>query len=142
MISKDVQHALRDMADPEIADKSRQFFKTDPGEYGEGDKFLGIRVPEIRKVARKFKSLSLEEIEQLLRTPYHEERLCALIILVNRSKKADPEKKKQFYELYLKNTAYVNNWDLVDTSAEHIVGSYLADRDRSILYKLAKSDDL
>ncbi|WP_445664563.1 DNA alkylation repair protein [Fodinibius sp. AD559] len=137
-----VQEALRKMADPEVAESSTQFFKTGFGEYGEGDRFLGIRVPKVRKVARKFKQLSLEETERLLHSDYHEERLCALIILVNKSKKAEKDELKKVSDLYLDNTEYINNWDLVDTSAEYIVGAYLSDKDRSILYELAKSDNL
>lgn len=138
----DVQKALRKIADPEIAEHSQRFFKTGEGQYGEGDKFLGIRVPNVRKVARKFKQLSLDETEQLLHSDLHEERLCALIILVNKAKKEDDKELKKIYDLYLNNTEYINNWDLVDTSAEHIVGRYLIDKDRTILYELAKSNDL
>lgn len=140
----EVQKALRDLADSEISERSKRFFKTGPGEYGEGDQFLGIRVPKIRKIARRFKELSLSQTERLLHSDFHEERLCALIILVNRSKRAAPQELGEIYQLYLKNTTYINNWNLVDSSAEHIVGRYLAeeDRDRSILYQLAKSDDL
>ncbi len=138
----EVQKTLREIADPEIAKHSTRFFKTDKGEYGEGDQFLGIRVPNVRKIAQKFRQLSLDEIEQLLHSNYHEERLCALIILINKAKKADKEELEKLYQLYLDNTEYINNWDLVDTSAEHIVGNYLADRDHSILPELAKSDSL
>ncbi|MEL7835143.1 DNA alkylation repair protein [Fodinibius sp. Rm-B-1B1-1] len=138
----EVQEALREIADPEIAEHSQRFFKTGPGEYGEDDKFLGIRVPNIRKVAQRFKQLSLGETELLLHSDYHEECLCALIILVNRAKKANSKVKKEIFELYLSNLKYINNWDLVDTSAEHIVGTYLSDNDRSILYQLAKSENL
>lgn len=138
----DVQEALRAIANSETAEDSQRFFKTGPSEYGEGDQFLGIRVPETRKIARRFKELSLREAEQLLHSDFHEERLCTLIIFVNRSKKADPQELEEIYQLYLKNTAYINNWDLVDTSAEHIVGRYLEDNDRAILYELAKSNNL
>lgn len=138
----EVQKALRELADPEISERSKRFFKTGPGEYGEGDHFLGIRVPKIREVARYFKELSLSDAERLLHSKFHEERLCALIILVNQTKKADPKELEKIYQLYLNNTAYINNWDLVDTSAEHIMGRYLADKDRTILYILAKSNDL
>lgn len=137
-----VVHSLREIATPEIAEHSQQFFKTGKGEYGEGDQFLGIRVPNIRKVARQFKQLSLTETEKLLHSKYHEERLCALIIMTNRAKKADPEEQQQLYELYLKNMKYINNWDLVDTSAEHVVGRYLIENDRSVLYTLAQSGNL
>ncbi len=138
----EVLKALRELADSEVAERSKRFFKTGPGEYGEGDQFHGIRVPKIRKIAGRFKELSLSETERLLHSDFHEERLCALIILVNKSKKADPKELEKIYQLYLKNTTYINNWDLVDTSAEHIIGRYLADKDRTILYTLAKSNDL
>jgi 3-methyladenine DNA glycosylase AlkD len=139
---KDAQEDLRDISNPEIANHSRHFFKTGEGEYGEGDQFLGIRVPNIRKVARRYKKLSLEEVEKLLQSDWHEERLCALIILSNRAKQADENKLKPIFELYLANTEYVNNWDLVDTSAGDIVGRYLAAKDRSLLYELADSESL
>ncbi|HLR25986.1 MAG TPA: DNA alkylation repair protein, partial [Fodinibius sp.] len=142
MTHSDIQEKLRVIADPEIAEHSQRFFKTGKGEYGEGDRFLGIRVPNIRKVARQFKQLSHTETEQLLHSGYHEERLCALIIMTNRAKKADPGESEQLYELYLKNTEYINNWDLVDTSAEHVVGRYLANNNSQVLYELAHSDSL
>lgn len=138
----EVQEALRAIADPETAEHSQRFFKTGPGEYAEGDQFLGIRVPNIRKLARQFKDLSLSETEKLLQSEYHEERLCALIILVEKSKKAHPAELQKLFELYLDNTIHINNWDLVDTSAEHIVGAYLSDKDRRVLYRLAQSDSL
>lgn len=138
----DVQTKLRKIADPAIAEHSQRFFKTEAGEYGEGDQFLGIRVPNIRKIAKTFKKLSLTETEKLLHSEYHEERLCALIILVNRFQKADPEDRKQICELYLSNTAYINNWDLVDTSAYKIVGPYLEGKNRDVLYDLAKSESV
>jgi len=137
-----VQKTLREIAHPEIAKHSQRFFKTGKGEYGEGDQFLGIRVPQIRKIAKRFAKLSLNKTAQLLHSSYHEERLCALIILVARMKKAEPSTKEQIFQLYLDNIAYVNNWNLVDTSAEHIIGHYLEDKDRNLLYHLAKSDDL
>lgn len=142
MNHEDVQNELKNISEPEIAQHSQRFFKTGPGEYGEDDIFLGIRVPDVRKVAKKFSELSLKETEQLLHSEYHESRLCALIILVSKCKKGDEGLRKKIYELYLRNTGYINNWDLVDTSAEHIVGSYLMDRDRKVLYQLAKSNSL
>lgn len=99
-------------------------------------------MPNIRKIAKKFKKLSLTETEKLLHSAYHEERLCALIILVNNFNKANPAERKKIYQLYLKNTSYINNWDLVDTSAHKIVGPYLEDRNRDVLYDLAESDNL
>lgn len=142
MNHKDVQKELKSISNPEIAEHSHRFFKTGPGEYGEGDIFYGIRVPDVRKVAKKFSRLSLSEIEKLLHSRYHEARLCALIILVSKCKKGDQGLRKKIYELYLRNTEYINNWDLVDTSAVHIVGSYLMDKDRKVLYQLAESDSL
>lgn len=142
MDHSDIQQKLCELADPEIAEHSQRFFKTGPGEYGEGDKFLGIRVPNIRKIARRFKQISLEETEKLLHSHFHEERLCALVILVNKFNKAGPKEKKNIFNLYLSNTKYINNWDLVDSSAQYIIGQYLLDKDRAILYSLAKSDNL
>lgn len=139
MKATDVQQALREKADPDIAAHSQRFFKTGPGEYGEGDQFLGLRVPMQRKIAKRFVKLSLDEIGRLLQSPFHEERLTALLILTYQFPKANEEQKTAIYNLYLSNTAHINNWDLVDTSAEHIVGAYLKDRDRSILVEMARS---
>ncbi len=138
----DVQDALREIADPKVAESSARFFKTDPGEYSERDQFLGIRVPQVRKIAREFNQLSLKETELLLHSDFHEERLCALIILVNKYQRAEKDEQKEIFDRYLNNTEYINNWDLVDTSAQHIIGSHLSDKKRSLLYKLAKSDNL
>ncbi len=120
----------------------RKFFKAGKGEYAQGDKFLGINVPNQRKIAKKYNNLSLEELKILLEDPYHEVRLTALIILVNQFSKADPRQQKEIYNFYLKNTSRVNNWDLVDLSAPNIVGKYLLDKNRKILYKLAKSNSM
>ena len=142
MTYRELQQKLRGLSDPEIAEHSLRFFKTGSGEYGRGDQFLGIRVPQVRKVAKEFKDMPLEDVQTLLRSEYHEERLCALIMLVNSFKSADRKQRSEIYSLYLDNTAYINNWDLVDVSAEHIVGAYLLDKDSEILYSLAKSDNL
>ena len=138
----DIQEALRDISNSEIASHSHRFFKTGKGEYGEEDKFLGIRVPEIRKIARRYKKLSLGEVEKLLQSDWHEDRLCALIILSNRAKQADEDELESIVKLYLENTQHINNWDLVDTSARDIVGRYLVDKDRGLLYELAQSESL
>lgn len=137
-----IQTTLANLGNPEIAEHSQRFFKTGPGEYGEGDIFRGIRVPEQRKVARKFKHIDLGTAEELLHSPYHEDRLTALLILVEKYKKKDPEQRQAIYDLYLANTAYINNWDLVDSSAHKIVGPHLENRNRGILYELVKSDSL
>jgi 3-methyladenine DNA glycosylase AlkD len=118
------------------------FFKTGKGQYGEGDLFLGIPVPEQRKVAKKYADLSLGDLQELLNSKMHEHRFTALVILISKYRKAEENGKKEIFDVYLKNTENVNNWDLVDLSAPRIVGDYLLNRERSILYKLAKSDSL
>ena len=142
MTAQAIQKRLKALGSNEIAATSQRFFKTGPGEYGEGDKFIGIRVPVLRKLTKDYLDLPIKEITILLQSPVHEERLFALLLLVRISSKADEALKKKFYELYLKNTEFINNWDLVDSSAEHIVGAYLKDRRRAPLYRLAKSTDL
>lgn len=144
MKAQKVLDELKKLADPDIAEHSQRFFKTGPGEYGEGDQFLGIRVPDTRRIAGKYKKLSLQETEKLLHSKYHEARLCALIILVNKCQKADRELHQTIYDLYLRNTSHVNNWDLVDTSAEKIVGTYLFEyeEEKTVLVKLSESDNL
>lgn len=131
-------------ADNEKAEFLPKFFNAFPGGYGEGDLFLGIRVPDQRKIARKYyKSISLEAVEKLLQEPIHEYRLTALIIMVYKFEKAKTEEeKKAIVDLYLDNLEHVNNWDLVDTSADKILGAYLFDKNRSILYELAKTNHL
>lgn len=138
-----LQQELLSLEDKEKAKLLQGFFKTGKGEYGEGDLFLGITMPQQRIIAKKyFKQVSLKETEELLHGKYHEERMTALIILTYKFAKASEEEKREIYELYLKNTKYINNWDLVDVTTPRIVGEYLLDKDRSILYTLAKSNDL
>ena len=133
---------LQKAADPKQAKILQRFFKTGKGEYGEGDVFLGIKVPTQRQITKKFNELRLAEVEKLLNSKIHEQRLVALFILVDKYKKAGDDEKKKIYNLYLKNTKNINNWDLVDLSAPNIVGAYLIDRPRGVLYKLAKSKNL
>lgn len=139
-----VKKGLQKLADPKRAKALARFFKTEKGEYGEGDKFLGIKVPEQRKVAQKYRDLDLKAIEKLLHSQIHEHRLTALLILVNKYQKADPAQQKEIYNFYLKNTPSVNNWDLVDLSAPRIVGAYLLSNKnkRNTLFILAKSKNL
>lgn len=140
MRAKEIQEALEFLATPEKRDFLPYFFKTGKGQYGEGDKFLGVVVPDTRKVAKAHLDLSFSELKKLLKNEYHECRLCALLILVERFKKADEAERKVLYDFYLSQTQYVNNWDLVDLSSHYIVGAYLLDKDdRSILYQLAES---
>ena len=133
---------LERLKNPEKAKILMRFFKTGKGEYGEGDKFLGIVVPELRKISKKYKDLPLKQIEELLSSNIHEHRLTALFILVLQFEKGDEIKKKEVYELYYKNRRFVNNWDLVDLSAYKIMGVYLKDKKRDVLYKLAESKSL
>jgi len=133
---------LKKVASKEKIAIYQRFFKTGKGEYGEGDVFLGVAVPETRKVARKFKHLSLEGLKSPLSSRFHEERLCALLVLVEKFEKASGEDQKEIYDFYMSNAKYINNWDLVDSSAPKIPGEYLLNRQRKILYSLAKSSDL
>ncbi|MCE5278956.1 MAG: DNA alkylation repair protein [Planctomycetaceae bacterium] len=139
MTAKDLQSRLRALGDPADALFLQRFFKTGPGQYGEGDVFIGLRVPVIRAVAKDFAAMALSQVEKLLHSKIHEERLAALIILVAQAARGDDQKKKTIYALYLANTKFVNNWDLVDVSAPQVVGEYLADKSRRPLCRLARS---
>ena len=142
MISKEVVNALKLVATEERRKVNEWFFKTGKGEYGYGDIFLGVTAPEIRRIAKKFsQEISLQELTELIRSPIHEVRLCALIILVNKYKKEDSDK---IYRYYLKHLNSVNNWDLVDTSAPHIVGDYLNKNPEKskILLEFSRSENL
>jgi 3-methyladenine DNA glycosylase AlkD len=142
MTIREIQNKLRKLADKEKAEILRGFFKTGPGQYGEGDVFLGITVPVLRKLAQECRGTSVPDAVRLLKSSIHEERVFALFLLVSAYSKGDASLKKKIYTLYLKNTRYINNWDLVDLSAPNIVGSYLEDKSRKPLYELAKSRDL
>jgi 3-methyladenine DNA glycosylase AlkD len=139
--ARTAQERLRSFGDPQVATILTRFFKTGPGQYGEGDRFIGVKVPTIRKVAREFDNLPLAEIECLLHAEIHEERLLALAILVGQFEK-DAAARKLIYDLYLVNTRNINNWDLVDLSAPRIIGGYLEARNRKPLDRLAKSASL
>ena len=142
MTAKEISKVLKKLADPVIAEHSQRFFKTGKGAYGEGDQFLGIRVPVLREQVKHYQLTPLSEIKKLLKSPFHEERLFALLLLVRKFSKGDNEEKTTIYQLYLDSTEYINNWDLVDSSAYQIVGAYLETRDRQILYQLAQSQNL
>ncbi|HEY1055349.1 MAG TPA: DNA alkylation repair protein [Emticicia sp.] len=133
---------LQAIATPERAKASAWFFKTGKGQYGEGDVFIGISTPELRNICKKYPSLSLEDLQVLLNDPIHKYRMAALMILVNQMKKAKGETQKSIYDFYLRNTKQINNWDLVDASARDIVGYYLFDKDRKILYDMARTNHL
>ncbi len=138
MKAEEVIKVLKKIANPEKVKVLQRFFKTGKGEYGEGDVFWGIMVPDIRNTVKQFKDLSLPEIEKLIRHEVHEVRLCGLLLLVAVFKK-NPE---ACYRLYLGNAKYINNWDLVDLTAEHIVGAYLNNKDKKVLERLAYSKHL
>jgi len=144
MTHHDVQTALREYIDPVKAAFYPRFFKTGPGQYGEGDKFLGVTVPNVRKAIKSFHELPLDEVGKLLTSTWHEDRLAALLILVWQYPRADTAEQRAIYEFYITHTSYINNWDLVDASAEFIVGPYLADKPDKmhVLTKLACSDSL
>jgi len=133
---------LKSLANPEKAKILSGFFKTGKGQYGEGDIFLGIMVPEQRRIAKHYSSLSLKHIKILLSSKIHEHRMVALLILVSQFREADEAGKKQIAGFYLDNTNGINNWDLVDLSAPYILGEHLAGKDAAMLYQLAASDNL
>jgi 3-methyladenine DNA glycosylase AlkD len=137
-----IRAELQKLKDDQRAQGLQRFFKTGPGEYGEGDVFLGIRVPDLRRLSREYRGLRLSEINRLLKSRFHEERSLALMILVQAYSKGDEAAKKSIYEMYLRSTRFINNWDFVDLSAHHIVGHYLSDKSKEPLYLLAKSDSL
>jgi 3-methyladenine DNA glycosylase AlkD len=139
---KYVKEDLQKLANPEKAGILLRFFKTGKGDYGEGDFFLGITVPQQRRVAKKYPDLSLKDLRKLLWSPAHEERLVSLFILIAKYRRADGRGKKEILNFYLRNTNKINNWDLVDASAGPILGDYLVDGDRSVLLELAQSTNL
>ncbi len=140
MAADSIVKALQALGNSEIASHSQRFFKTAKGEYGEGDIFLGIRVPVVRQQARKYKHEPLATVIELLHSQYHEVRLLALVMLVQQFQRGDEGQQRVIVDAYLANTAFINNWDLVDTSAHKIVGAYLVDQPRDLLYDLAQSE--
>lgn len=144
MISEQITQELLTYVEPEKAEFYPKFFQAEQGGYGKGDQFIGVRVPFQRKVARKYyKTITLDELYSLMHSPVHEFRSTALFVLVNKFQKSKSEsEREQIVSYYLANLDYVNNWDLVDASADKILGTYLFDKDRSLLYELAASNDL
>nr|WP_315089320.1 DNA alkylation repair protein [uncultured Prevotella sp.] len=138
-ITKTITNELQALSDAEKREIFPKFFKAGKGEYGEGDRFLGVTVPNIRAIAKLHKDISIEEIRDLIQSEWHEVRLCALIIMVEKSKKKDEALRKELFNLYLSQTKRINNWDLVDLSCRFIIGEYLLDKSRDILYQLAQS---
>ena len=142
MTIQQIKKRLKQLANKEKAEILQRFFKTGPGEYGEGDVFIGVKVPDLRKVAKDFRDIAIKDVIILLESAIHEERLLALLILVSKYVKGNETAKKEIYKLYLNKTKYINNWDLVDVTAQHIVGAYLMDKNKAPLYSLVRSEDL
>ncbi len=141
-VHEQVKVELEKLSDPEHAMKLQGFFKTGKGEYGEGDVFIGVRVPDQRRIAKKYRNIPLTDVLELLRSEIHEHRLTALFILTEQFNKGDEEARQRIVDLYLSNTAFMNNWDLVDSSAHKILGVWLVDKPRGVLYDLARSESL
>ncbi len=138
----DVSKEVKKLSSKERATRSQSFFKTGKGEYGFGDIFIGLTVPEMKLVAKKYKEIDFVEVQKLLDSKIHEERFIGLTILDLKFEKANEILRKKIVSMYLKNTKNVNNWDLVDTSASYILGRYLLDKKRDVLYKFSKSKNL
>lgn len=141
---EEIENHLKTLGDEAYKERIQGYFKTGAGEYGEGDLFIGIRMPALRKEIRKLKDIPVNQMIELLQSVYHEVRMFALLLMVHRfkAKKTSESEKQRIYELYLENSKYVNNWDLVDSSAHHIVGPWLKNRDREVLYDLARSESI
>jgi 3-methyladenine DNA glycosylase AlkD len=142
MTARNIQKRLRSFASKEKAVLLRRFFKTGPGQYGAGDRFLGVMVPQTRIVVKEFRDAPLSEIVKLLQSSWHEDRLCALLLLVGQYEHGDDALRAKVFNHYLKNTRFINNWDLVDLSAPKIVGPYLDGGSRALLYRLVGSKSL
>ena len=137
-----IARLLRERADPARAEISRGFFKTGPGEYAEGDEFIGVALPDLRRICRECRDATVDEVSSLLQSPVHEARLLALLLMVDAFGRADEAGRRDVYQRYLSSTAFINNWDLVDSSAPAIVGGWLAERSRAPLVRLARSSSL
>jgi 3-methyladenine DNA glycosylase AlkD len=142
MTAESARKRLRELADPAKAEFMARYFKTGGGGYGAGDRFIGVTVPNTRKVTREFRALDRKGVKSLLSSPIHEERLLALLILVHQFERGDDDLRKDIFDFYLRNRRYINNWDLVDASAHQIVGGYLHGRGKKILKDLARSKRL
>ncbi len=137
---EELKREIKKAAHSERAERSKRFFKTGRGQYGEGDVFAGLTVPQSKDIAKKFRNLSLKEINHLLKSEIHEERLIALLILVD--KYQNEQRGKEIFDFYINNIEFVNNWDLVDLSADKIVGEWLLNKDKDTVYELSKSNHL
>ncbi|MDH5359906.1 MAG: DNA alkylation repair protein [Gammaproteobacteria bacterium] len=141
-INKKIHAEIKALGNSEYAVRMQSYFKTGKGEYAEGDRFLGIRMPVLRATIKKYKHISIDEAFEVLTSRYHEVRMFALLLLVELFKSANEKDKKKIFSGYLHNTQYINNWDLVDSSAGRIIGAYLSERDKKPIYKLSRSKNL
>jgi len=137
-----IKNELKRIANPAHTRVLQRFFKTGKGEYGEGDLFRGIKIPVLRKLVKNYQDVPLAGVQELLTSKFHEDRMLALLFLMAHYAKTDDAGRKHLYNMYLRNTRYINNWDLVDVSAHHIAGHYLMDKSREPLYRLARSEML
>jgi 3-methyladenine DNA glycosylase AlkD len=136
---EEIRAAVRALADPARAAILQRFFKTGPGEYGEGDRFLGLTVPQVRRLVRRFHPVEWAEFPPLLGSPFHEERLLGLLLLVERYRRGTPAERERTHRLYLKSLPFINNWDLVDATAEHVVGPHGVGRTRLLAWAASKN---
>ena len=141
-MNENIQKELKRSGNKEYAARLQKYFKTGKGEYGEGDRFLGIQVPVLRKIVKKYRKISIGEASELIKSRFHEERLFSLLVLADLFKRANDKDKKKIYTVYLSNTKFINNWDLVDASAGNIVGAHLLTRDKKPIYVLARSKNV
>ena len=139
---KEILKELKSLADAKKAKDLMRFFKTGPGEYGEGDIFRGITMPQLRQIAKRHQDIEIDQTLELLHSKYHEDRMLALIIWTMKFPRSSPSEQKKLYRLYISSSEYINNWDLIDVACPQIVGGYLIDKDRKPLYKLAQSKNL
>jgi len=141
-MEQEIKEYLLSLADTKTAEQTKKFFKTGKGEYSHGDKFLGIKMGKLRETAKRFSKVEPEVGEKLLQSEFHEIRMAALVLLTNLYKKGSKTTKDKIFDIYLNNTRHINNWDLVDVSAYHIVGPHLYEKDVSVLFKLSKSENM
>ncbi|MGD2029464.1 MAG: DNA alkylation repair protein [Desulfobacterales bacterium] len=142
MTIRDIRIKLQQLGSEEKASILQRFFKTGPGDYGDGDVFIGVKVPELRKLVKEYQDITLDTVKQLLSSLIHEERMLALLILIDKYSKGNDTVKKKIYELYIQNTKFINSWDLVDSSAHHIIGDFLLNKSKAPIYRLATSKSL
>jgi 3-methyladenine DNA glycosylase AlkD len=142
MTATKLREKLQAQANEAWAEDMRRYFKCGPGEYAEGDQFVGVRMPQLRKLVKAYPETPMTDIETLLHSPIHEERMLALLLMVQRYRQGDETEQKRLYHCYLDSTTVINNWDLIDVTAEHIVGGWLFGRSREPLHRLARSKSL